>query len=68
MLMTSDWCLEHKRGDTSEALFAGYNSDENAHVFKPLGHSLSNFHLDLGSPGYLSSDFFLQQCVDSLLT
>ena len=44
MLMTSDWCLEQRRGDTSEALFAGYNGDENAHVFGPPGHSPSNLH------------------------
>ena len=71
MLMTSDWCLEQRRGDTSEALFAGYNGDENAHVFGPLATLpviCTIFHLDFGSPGYLSKDLFLQQCVDSLLT
>ena len=40
----SDWCLEQRRGDTSEALSAGYNGDENAHVFGPPGHSPSNLH------------------------
>ena len=44
LLMTSDWCLEQTRVDTSEALFAGYNGDENAHVFGPPGHSPSNLH------------------------